>query len=81
VIKITYEFDLPGSGSIGWYKHWITVSGETVEDIKQRASSEAMRLNALRYMAIGLQNRKADWEAAFGAPVDSRYANYADTFK
>jgi hypothetical protein len=83
MITINYEFRVPPStpySTIAWYMHWETITGETGEEIQAKASARCKALQAIDYMAVGLHNRKADWEAAFGPPDDPRSANYADTW-
>lgn len=83
MISILYEFKVPPPrekfSTLGWYIETHRIYGETGAEIQERAKELAVSLGCSDYMAAGIHNSKADWEAAFGPSTDPDYT-FADTF-
>ncbi len=59
-----------------WYSKVIEARGMTGEEVRADAQRQCDALGGFNLIAVGLMNRRADWEAAFG-PTDMPDTSFA----
>jgi hypothetical protein len=78
-IGINYEFRVPGITAS--YTRFERIRGSDREELNKRAEAFAKAIGAVDFIAVGLHNVKADWEAAFGEVEKDKYpCGFADSF-
>lgn len=72
MLTITYECQtVPNdTPTTVYYRGFFTARGATPEEVFADRDRHIARLHAFNVMAIGLHNRRRDWEAVFGPEPD-----------